>query len=247
MDPSVSSHPHQRRAYDHRLREVVCRTGGHALTTRLRIPRLTVASWKQRGLRHVVSAEALSDGREQLLETIGRLERRARILAAALRVVLALLRVSGFRLAGQRLPEGVAKGTLLRAIATAEPALPLALILRIVGLPASRYHAWRRAGKGCGLDDRSSCPRTTPGSLTASEVAIIKDMALDPEHRHMPLRTLSLYAQRLGKVFASVTTWARLIRAVVGAAHAPAGTQRSPRLGCVRRVRMSTGMSTPRS
>jgi len=28
----------------------------------------------------------------------------------------------------------------------------------------------------------------------------------------MPLRTLSLYAQRVGRVFASATTWARLIR-----------------------------------
>ena len=28
----------------------------------------------------------------------------------------------------------------------------------------------------------------------------------------MPLRTLSLYAQRVGKVFASATTWARLVR-----------------------------------
>jgi len=35
---------------------------------------------------------------------------------------------------------------------------------------------------------------------------------LAPEYRHMPLRTLSLYAQRIGRVFAAATTWARLIR-----------------------------------
>ncbi len=35
---------------------------------------------------------------------------------------------------------------------------------------------------------------------------------LDPGLRHMPLRTLSLFAQRAGKVFVSVTTWARLVR-----------------------------------
>jgi hypothetical protein len=28
----------------------------------------------------------------------------------------------------------------------------------------------------------------------------------------MPLRTLSLFVQRAGKVFVSVTTWARLVR-----------------------------------
>jgi putative transposase len=41
---------------------------------------------------------------------------------------------------------------------------------------------------------------------------MIKDMVLDPGLRHMPLRTLSLFAQRAGKVFVSVTTWARLVR-----------------------------------
>ena len=33
-----------------------------------------------------------------------------------------------------------------------------------------------------------------------------------PEYRHMPLGTLARYAQRIGKVFASATTWARLVR-----------------------------------
>jgi putative transposase len=51
-----------------------------------------------------------------------------------------------------------------------------------------------------------------PGQLTAAEVALVKDMVLAPEYRHMPLRTLSLYAQRVGKVFASASTWARLVR-----------------------------------
>jgi transposase InsO family protein len=44
------------------------------------------------------------------------------------------------------------------------------------------------------------------------EVATIKEMVLAPEHRHMPLGTLAVYAQRMGKVFASVTTWAKLVR-----------------------------------
>ncbi len=90
--------------------------------------------------------------------------------------------------------------------------MPLHLALRIVGLSASRYHAWRRVPIVCGLDDRSPCPRTMPSRLAASEIAAIKDMVLAPEYRHMPVRTLALYAQRIGKVFASTATWARLIR-----------------------------------
>jgi len=51
-----------------------------------------------------------------------------------------------------------------------------------------------------------------PSQLTRAEVATVKDMVLDPGLRHMPLRTLSLFAQRTGNVYVSVTTWARLMR-----------------------------------
>ena len=37
-------------------------------------------------------------------------------------------------------------------------------------------------------------------------------MVLASDYRHMPLGTLARYAQRIGKVFASVTTWAKLVR-----------------------------------
>jgi len=123
-----------------------------------------------------------------------------------------LLRISGFRVSGERLPAGDDKIRLLRAITGAHSVLPLALVLRIVGMTPSRYHAWHRATEVCGLDDRPSCPRSMPSRLTREEVDTIKGMVLDPGLRHMPLRTLSLFAQRAGKVFASVTTWARLVR-----------------------------------
>ena len=130
------------------------------------------------------------------------------------RVLHALLWASGFALAGERLPEGSAKAGILRAIASATPFLPLAMILRIVHLQPGRYHRWNRASTAVfGLDDRSSCPRTSPSQLTPTELAKIKDMVLAQEKRHMSLRTLSLHAQGIGKVFASVNTWARLVRA----------------------------------
>ena len=37
-------------------------------------------------------------------------------------------------------------------------------------------------------------------------------MVTATDYRHMPLRTLALYAQRAGTVFASTTTWAKLVR-----------------------------------
>ncbi len=48
--------------------------------------------------------------------------------------------------------------------------------------------------------------------LTPHEVSTLKEMVTASEYRHMPLRTLAVYAQRAGKVFASATTWAKLVR-----------------------------------
>jgi len=92
MTPSLAVAP-QRRAYDHRLREQVCRTGSHALSCRLEIPHSTIATWKRRGLRPVVSVEMFEADRHQLLRTIEKLEKRAQILAATVRLLLALARL----------------------------------------------------------------------------------------------------------------------------------------------------------
>jgi putative transposase len=212
MMSTPSTTPRVRRAYDHRLREHVVRSGARSLGRHVAIPRSTVSTWQRRGLRSVVTIEPFGQDQQHLLESIARRDRRARVLAAVVRLLLALLRVSGFSLAGRRLPEGAAKVVVLRAIEGALPVLPLALILRLLRLEPARYHAWRHAGAACALEDRPSCPRTNPGQLTPVEVTTIKNMVLAPEHRHMPLRSLALYAQRVGKVFASVTTWAKLVR-----------------------------------
>jgi len=201
-------------AYDHRLREQVVRNGTRCLPKHVAIPRSTVSTWRRRGSRPVVTIEPIELDRLQLVDTIAKLELQKRILAAVVRVLLAMLRASGFTLAGERLPEGAAKAGILRAITSAKLFLPLAVILRIVHLEPGRYHAWnsRASSLACGLDDRSSCPRTSPSQLTPTEVADIKDMVLAPEKRHMSLRTLAMHAQRIGKVFAAATTWGKLIR-----------------------------------
>jgi hypothetical protein len=182
-----------------------------AVAKHVHIPRSTVSTWRRRGLRPVVTTE-LFDNKQDALDSSARWEKRARVLAAVVRLLLALLRASGFTLDGIRLPQGKAKAGILRAITSAETLLPLATILHITGLEPGRYHAWRRAEKACELTDRSSCPRTSPGQLTGNEVAAVKEMVLAPEYRHMPLGTLARYAQRIGKVFASATTWAKLVR-----------------------------------
>jgi putative transposase len=79
-------------------------------------------------------------------------------------------------------------------------------------LSPSRFHAWRRRHTGCALDDQSSCPRTSPHQLTPSEIRVIEDLVTSPEYRHVPTGTLAVLAQRLGTVWASASTWYRLVR-----------------------------------
>jgi len=90
--------------------------------------------------------------------------------------------------------------------------LPLPSVLRFRRVSPRRFHAWRRLQRACALDDQSSCPRTSPSRLTPVEVRTIGEMATSPEYRHLPTGTLAVLAQRLGKVWASPSTWHRLVR-----------------------------------
>jgi transposase-like protein len=57
-----------------------------------------------------------------------------------------------------------------------------------------------------------SCPRSSPQQLTRAEVETINEMVTSEDYRHVPTETLALLAQRLGMVFASPTSWHRLVR-----------------------------------
>ena len=139
------------------------------------------------------------------------MRRRVERLATLLRLIVVLLKVSGFSLARNRIPEGTKKQSLLQCIERSQSVLPLRVVLRILKLSPSRYHAWKREAP-CGLDDRPSCPRGLPQQLTEAEVETIRQMVTSDGYRHVPTGPLALLAQRLGKVFASAATWYRLVR-----------------------------------
>ena len=200
-----------RRRYNHRIREIVCETGNPAIFQHLRIPRSTTASWLSRGRPSVVSLDWEQDI-ALVLDENERLKRRTERQTAIIRLLVVLPKLSRFRFDQERLPDGTAKAKVLRAVDRSKDALSLKSTLRLVRLSPARYHALRRAEKRSELDDRSSCPRSHPTQLTPTEVSAIKEMVTATEYRHMPLRTLALYAQRAGQVFASATTWPKLVR-----------------------------------
>ncbi|MBN2195736.1 MAG: DDE-type integrase/transposase/recombinase, partial [Polyangiaceae bacterium] len=206
-----------RRAYDHRIRDLVCAAGDLVIARRLGVPERTARSWLRRGRREM--AVSLDDGDDALAlrlaeaeSRIARLELRLRRLRAVVHLLATLVSVFGLRLDGQRLPDGTQKLEVLRAIDRAANAARLSVALRLARFSPSRYQAWRRRSLACTLDDRSPCPRRHPSRLTASERAAMKELVTSTDHRHMPLRALAWHAQRVGKVFAHVSTWARVIR-----------------------------------
>jgi transposase InsO family protein len=207
----MSTARHQHR-YDHRLRELVQRTGNLTVATDVGVPRSTARGWLRTTPTIVVSLEIADLTERELRHEILRLQQSVQKLAALLRLALVLLRLSGFTLAGERLPDGPDKRRILRAIDQARACIPMQTLLRLLRLSPSRFRAWRRRHTACTLDDQSSCPRTSPHRLTPSEVRVIHDMVTAPEYRHVPTGTLAVLAQRLGRVWASASTWYRLSR-----------------------------------
>jgi hypothetical protein len=183
MTTVFTATPQPRRAYDHHLREQVLRTDTRAPTRHLAIPRSTVSTWRPRGLRPVTTIEPIEQDRQQLLDLVAMLDRRARILAAVVRVLLALLRNSlrsttprchtrpsmarrRTRCTSARLPTcprswqrpGSRRGR--RVLRRTERCPATAALVSKPALPSRRFP--RDSSIGCGRES-TECPRTQLG------------------------------------------------------------------------------------
>ena len=197
------------RRYDHRLQSLVKTTGDISLAVREGVPRSTARGWLTRSNSEVVTLDVLELETTRLQHEVLFLRNRVSQISSLLRLVVTILKVSNFSLS--RLPTETDKLRVLRAIDRSRSYFRLRAVLRLIGLSYSRYHSWNQ--DECGLDDRSSCPGSSPQQLTPDEVSTIRDMVTSDEYRHVPTGVLARLAQRLGKVFASPTTWYRLVRA----------------------------------
>ena len=139
------------------------------------------------------------------------LRKRVRILSGVVGLLVALVRASGARIDGRRLTHEARKA-VLRAVERGRRVLPLRAVLRVLRISSSSLHAWKDAGDRCHPANRATCPRRAPNQLTPEEVHAIREMVTSPSYRHVPTSRLAVLAQRLGRVFASPTTWIRLVR-----------------------------------
>ena len=207
----MTSRIRTQQSYDHRLRDLVRSSGNINLATQLGVPRSTAHSWLTSSQVEIVTVDVFDMDILNLQNEVLAVRRRLTWIVALFRLVVVSMKVSGFSLDNARLPDGLRKTRLLRTIESSLSVLPLRVALRLLRLSPSRYHAWKN-GDECGLDDMSSCPRTSPQQLTSSEVNTIQEMVISEDYRHVPTSRLAILAQRLGKVFASPSTWSRLVR-----------------------------------
>ena len=197
--------------YDHRIRSHVFETGDISIALELGIPRSTARRWLHKAPSKVVTMGVLDMDVAQLRREVLQLRRQLGVLKALYRLLLVIVRVLG-RLDRRHLPQGC-RSIILRAVTRARSTLPLRSALRVLGLSESRYHSWVRESSGCReRDELNGCPKRSPHRLTPEEVMTIKQMVTSPEYHHIPTCSLAPLAQRLGKVFATPTTWYSLIR-----------------------------------
>jgi transposase InsO family protein len=206
-----AQHPRQQ-VYDHRLRQLVRHSGDIRIATDLGVPRSTADGWLRGEAATVVTLDLLEMNELDLQVEVVKLRRRIYRSNAVVALLLSVLRVSGFRLDEIHIWDRARRADLLRAAERARKVLPTGAVLRILRVSASRYSTWTRTDHGCAVDGRSECPRSAPNQLTPAEVFMIKEMATAEGYRHVPTGRLAILAQRLGRVFASPSTWYQLIR-----------------------------------
>jgi hypothetical protein len=151
------------RRYDHRLRELVRSTGNIDVATQRGVPRSTAYGWLGKSPAEVITLDVLDTDARQVRREVVALRRNARLIAL-LRLIVTVLKVTGFSLSRIRVPEESAKRQLLRAIEQSRAHFKLHAVLRVIGLTYARYHAWNR--EECELDDSPSCPKSLPQQLT---------------------------------------------------------------------------------
>lgn len=128
----------KRRTYDHRIKAQIIAAGDPSLFPEPQIPRSTAKSWIRRGAVDIVAIDDASYVEQQLRTRLAKLDHRVSMLVAVLRLVLALLRTSGFKSVQTRIAEADTKRRLLSAIERARKVMPLAAALRVLELSAAR-------------------------------------------------------------------------------------------------------------
>jgi transposase InsO family protein len=200
------------RNYDHRLKRAIWKAGDPDLFPDLDIPPSTAKGWIRKGVPFVVTADEFDQQSDVLVIENQRLRNELAWIKATQELQSFTFKLFGLQIQYRRLPLADSKEMLLAAISGAARTIGLAIALQAIGLSAARFRAWTKRQRGCELTDQAYCPRSTPTKLTAGERRTLRQYATDPKLAHLSTSALSLLAKRKDDLFASATTWCRIVR-----------------------------------
>ncbi|MGO8693180.1 MAG: hypothetical protein ACLQMF_05845 [Rectinemataceae bacterium] len=87
--------------------------------------------------------------------------------------------------------------------------LPLASILKLLGLSYSRFHSWATNARPCLSSPLDRCRRSYPNQLTPSELRAIRKAFLNPDYSHWPASSIAWHLVNSNIVCAHVCTITR--------------------------------------
>ena len=120
----MSTLTRRQRRYDHRLRELVQSTGSIDVAVQRGVPRTTAYGWLNKAQTEIVTLDVFDKDLVKLQHEVITLRRRNARLIAVLRLLVTVLKVTGFSMTRVRLPEKSAKRQLLRAVKQARDHFP---------------------------------------------------------------------------------------------------------------------------
>ena len=200
------------RVYDWRLKKAIVDSGNPDLFPELQIPKSTAKGWIKNGISDVVTLPALDLSTSELVAENELLKNQLSKAEAKEKLALFAFKLFGLQIQYRRLPKEECKEMLLEAIQSATKLLSLAAALEVIGLSAARYYSWIKRRAACELEDQKSCPRSTPMKLSSFEISRIKYFVTSLDYVHFSIASLSWYCKRIGEVYASPSSWGRVIR-----------------------------------
>ena len=191
------------RRYDHRLRNMIARSGSIDDFLNLNIPQSTLKSQIKNGPKEYITIDQFELTSEELSKENIALKKSLAEELTKNNLISKTIRIFGFQIQYKRLPRPESKKSILNVVAEATNILSLKICLDIIGLSTARYFSWKKRSVKCSLEDQPSCPRSSVQRLTAVEINTIKSMYLDKKYLHYSISSLALKAKAIKEVFAS--------------------------------------------
>ena len=164
-----------RRAYDHRIKQLIANARDPNLFPSLNIPSSTAREWIKKGSFDVVTLPELELASEDLVVKVSNLNSELESLKTKQKLVIFTFKIFGLQIQYKKLPRTDDKSLLIEAIKSAAKSLSLDTCLDAIALSLARYNHWLRSLRKCKIPEVDFCPRTHPLVLTHKEVAKIKD------------------------------------------------------------------------